>query len=61
MVLVGAGFCLSGLKDNHHAIFFAPLSFLRRYLFCAAIFFAPLSCGRTFFKTGDKINAYTPS
>jgi len=26
MVLVGAGFCLFGLKDNHHAIFFAPLS-----------------------------------
>ena len=25
-------FCLFGLKDNHHAIFFAPLSFLRRYL-----------------------------
>jgi len=32
MALVGAGFCLSVMKNNHHAIFFAPLSFLRRYL-----------------------------
>jgi len=32
MVLVGAGFCLSVMKNNHHVIFFAPLSFLRRYL-----------------------------
>jgi len=53
MILVGAGFCLSALKDNHHAIFFAPLSFLRRYLFCAAIFFAPLSCGRTVLSNPD--------
>jgi len=38
MILVGAGFCLSALKDNHHAIFFAPLSFLRRYLVVVPFF-----------------------
>ena len=31
MVLVGAGFCLSEMKNNHYAIFFAPLSCCRTY------------------------------